>query len=404
MATATQIFICYRRSDTAAHAGRLYDALCADFGKDTIFLDIGGIEPGDDFANAIGARLASCAVLIAVIGKQWQAARLAEEDDFVRREIGGALARGIRVIPLLVNDATLPAADDLPTDVRAFVRRQMFEMTDRHWHDDYQQLAKSIRQELARHTKILGASPKRTMIGAASLLVMLAAVYLVSRDTRQTDTPVTVTRTAVTSADADRAVAYPTNQPKGVDISLLKGVDWSNPAFQDLSFVLVWASDENFPPLWREARKHHFIRVAEWAFDDHPLDAQANEFLKIAKPTREDLLVVGVYMDNDRSDPQLRSDLHRFLQKIESATGKKPFLFTTAKYWNEHMDDSFGTHPLLLQRMAGVPVVIPRGWSRVSLWLEVKSLPGMDDAFTFTFDGTIEELRALANPNRPRGQ
>jgi len=163
-------------------------------------------------------------------------------------------------------------------------------------------------------------------------------------------------------------------------------------------------SDENFPPLWREAREHHFIRVAEWAFNDHPHNAQADEFLQIAEPTPEDLLVVGVYMDNDRSDPQLRADLHRFLQKIESATGKKPFLYTTGRYWNAHMDDSFGTYPLLLQRVPGVPAVIPRGWSRVSMWLEVKSLPGIDDAFTFTFDGTLEELRALANPNLSRGR
>jgi len=34
------IFICYRRAETAANAGRLYDRLSERFGEDRVFMDI----------------------------------------------------------------------------------------------------------------------------------------------------------------------------------------------------------------------------------------------------------------------------------------------------------------------------------------------------------------------------
>jgi hypothetical protein len=40
--------------------------------------------------------------------------RLDDPDDFVRLELEAALARGIRVIPVLVDRAPLPRSDSLP--------------------------------------------------------------------------------------------------------------------------------------------------------------------------------------------------------------------------------------------------------------------------------------------------
>jgi hypothetical protein len=63
------IFICYRRDDTAGHAGRLYDYLSAHFGGEQIFIDIDVIEPGEDFVQAIESAVGSCEILLALIGR-----------------------------------------------------------------------------------------------------------------------------------------------------------------------------------------------------------------------------------------------------------------------------------------------------------------------------------------------
>lgn len=43
------IFITYRRDDTEGQAGRLFDDLVKQFGEDSVFMDVVGIEPGRDF-------------------------------------------------------------------------------------------------------------------------------------------------------------------------------------------------------------------------------------------------------------------------------------------------------------------------------------------------------------------
>src|ERR1700735_846066 len=94
------IFISYRRDDTEGEAGRLYDDLVRAYGNDSVFMDVAGIEPGLDFRKAIDANVASCGVLLAVIGPSWAsvtdsagARRLDNANDFVRLEIASALTR-----------------------------------------------------------------------------------------------------------------------------------------------------------------------------------------------------------------------------------------------------------------------------------------------------------------------
>jgi hypothetical protein len=105
-----QIFISYRREDSSASAGRVYDRLNGHFPSNRIFIDVDNIAPGVDFVKAIEKSVRSCDVLISVIGKHWLTStdedgkrRLENTDDFVRLEIATALKRGIRVIPVLVD-------------------------------------------------------------------------------------------------------------------------------------------------------------------------------------------------------------------------------------------------------------------------------------------------------------
>jgi TIR domain len=55
-----QIFISYRREDSAAAAGRVYDRLSESFPSNRIFIDVDNIAPGVDFVKAIEKSVGSC--------------------------------------------------------------------------------------------------------------------------------------------------------------------------------------------------------------------------------------------------------------------------------------------------------------------------------------------------------
>jgi formylglycine-generating enzyme required for sulfatase activity len=150
------IFICYRRDDSAGHAGRLYDTLTAHFGNEQVFMDIDLIEPGEDFVQVIEEAVGSCEILLALVGRRWLASRdeagrrLDNPNDFVRLEIATALARGVHVIPLLVQGAQMPRPRDLPEDLLPLARRHALELSDIRWRHDIKQLIGALEKALDR--------------------------------------------------------------------------------------------------------------------------------------------------------------------------------------------------------------------------------------------------------------
>jgi hypothetical protein len=123
---AGRVFISYRRNDTASAAGWLSDRLAGHLGRQQVFKDVDSIPLGDDAAEVIGAAVASCDALVVLVGRQWLTAagpdgtrRLADPNDFVRLEIESALARGVRVIPVLVDGAPMPQPGELPPSLAA---------------------------------------------------------------------------------------------------------------------------------------------------------------------------------------------------------------------------------------------------------------------------------------------
>ena len=132
---AGRIFISYRRQETAWPAGRLYDVLVEHFPAEQVFKDVENIEPGEDFVERITAAVGSCDVLLALIGPHWltitdenSQRRLDDPEDYVRIEIEAALKRKIRVIPILVDEAPMPGANQLPASLAALVRRNAVEI------------------------------------------------------------------------------------------------------------------------------------------------------------------------------------------------------------------------------------------------------------------------------------
>lgn len=150
---ATRLFINYRREDTEAVANRLHERLSIDFGEDNVFIDTDDLPAGIDFEAVLRSQIESCDVFLAIIGRGWAGAadahghkRLGSESDFVRKEIRAALARGIPVIPVLVEGAPLPTELELPADLLPLRRRMAVEVRSREFRQDAERLVLKIRE------------------------------------------------------------------------------------------------------------------------------------------------------------------------------------------------------------------------------------------------------------------
>ena len=184
-----RVFISYRREDTAYPASWLFDRLGARFGEDNVFKDVDSIDPGDDFVERITGAVGSCDVLLALIGEEWLTVadedgrrRIDNPDDFVRVEIEAALARNVRVVPVLVDGASMPEAADLPPSLAAFARRQALELSPNRFDFDTNRLLDALGGNTEEEEK--PPARRRTSIavltagGAAAALVALAAVVI----------------------------------------------------------------------------------------------------------------------------------------------------------------------------------------------------------------------------------
>ena len=146
-----KVFISYRRDDTLPYAGRLCDALMAEFGDDNVFMDIADISPGRDFAAVLEEAIAACDVMLVLMGRQWlsitgptEKRRLDDPDDFVRQEVSTALKRKIMVVPVLVQNIPVPRVGELPDDMANLVRHQACELSDTRWRHDVDRLISAI--------------------------------------------------------------------------------------------------------------------------------------------------------------------------------------------------------------------------------------------------------------------
>lgn len=177
------IFLSYRRADTSGYAGRLGESLARHFGHENVFRDVEGIAPGSDFTDALDAAVAHCEVLLVLIGDTWLlernvdgSRRLDDAQDYVRLEIETALRRGIPVLPVLLEGATMPSASELPKSIAALTRHQAIEISDARWDYDFRRLVQAI-------ATLTGAAPRsrrRLVLAAlaAGAIAVTAAAWL----------------------------------------------------------------------------------------------------------------------------------------------------------------------------------------------------------------------------------
>ena len=131
------VFISYRERDSKAWALSLRDHLVGAFGEEKIFLDKDTLKAGK-WKDQIEQALGDCNVVLVLIGRNWLDAkneqgeqRLMLESDVHRREIALALARlNVTVIPVLVDGASMPRAQDLPENIQGLIQQQSRAISD----------------------------------------------------------------------------------------------------------------------------------------------------------------------------------------------------------------------------------------------------------------------------------
>jgi TIR domain len=187
------IFISYRREDSAGYAGRLHESLERRIGEREVFRDVDALQPGQDFVDAIAARLRDCKACLVLVGREWRDAkdasgrlRLEQENDYVRLEIATALALpNVLVVPVLVEGMAMPAAEELPASIRGLSRRHATSLRDETWDADVDRLVKAL-PTANRQPRVWNATKSASLLKWALLAAAVLSVILLARGFRGT--------------------------------------------------------------------------------------------------------------------------------------------------------------------------------------------------------------------------
>jgi TIR domain len=167
-------------------AGRLTDRLDAHFGSGTVFVDVESISPGRDFAEVIETAVGSCDVVLAVIGSRWLSAvddrgrrRLDLPADLVVLEIGAGLARGVPVIPVLVDGASaISEGDKLPDSVAALALRQALRVDHESFPADVAKLITMLERLSPALARAVNGGRRRARLARTAIVATVLATIL----------------------------------------------------------------------------------------------------------------------------------------------------------------------------------------------------------------------------------
>jgi TIR domain len=172
MAATGKIFISYRREESRDISGRIYDWLTQRLPRGYVFKDVFAIGPGEDFMQKIEQTIQQSKAMLVVIGPRWLEGATSE-GAYALREVELGLKYGLKIIPLLVDNASMPARAALPESIRALADRNAWAVRgDPDFPDDMAKLSRP----LGVSSRSSGASglPVRFMVAAVSALVLIA--------------------------------------------------------------------------------------------------------------------------------------------------------------------------------------------------------------------------------------
>jgi CHASE2 domain/TIR domain len=150
---ASEFFISYRREQSAWPGRILCGELTKRFGESSVFMDTDSIDAGQQWPNQIENAIQRSSVVLVLIGPGWLDVRNAEGDrrlddpgDWVRLEIEAALAAPkVVVVPVLLDGAKVPDAQDLPESLRPLAERNAVALTPDGWGREIDEMVESLR-------------------------------------------------------------------------------------------------------------------------------------------------------------------------------------------------------------------------------------------------------------------
>jgi CHASE2 domain-containing sensor protein len=151
-AASAAFFISYRRDQSSWPARILRDELVRRFGEDQVFKDNDSIDAGQEWPERLDSAVRNASVVLVLIGPNWADARghdgelrLENPEDWVRLEVEAALDhQQAAVVPVLVDGASMPAADVLPESLRPLTEHQAVALSVERWSADLEALIDSI--------------------------------------------------------------------------------------------------------------------------------------------------------------------------------------------------------------------------------------------------------------------
>jgi hypothetical protein len=106
------LFFSYRRVDGSGTVKHIYERLKSRLPQWTFFYDHHVLAPGENLPERLRQEITSAEVVLCVIGRRWvellKERRTGGEIDHVREEVRLALGTGNKVIPLVVESASMP--------------------------------------------------------------------------------------------------------------------------------------------------------------------------------------------------------------------------------------------------------------------------------------------------------
>ncbi len=152
---AKKIFISYRREDTDASCGRLYDYLKQSIDKEALFKDVIDIKTGSNIEEEINYYLNKSDIFFIIIGRNFTKLksnngkkRIFEDEDWVRLEISTAISLKKKIFPILVDNAKMPKKSELPKDLQELTNINSIGLRHDYWENDISIMLNSIENKI----------------------------------------------------------------------------------------------------------------------------------------------------------------------------------------------------------------------------------------------------------------
>ncbi len=163
----------------------------------------------------------------------------------------------------------------------------------------------------------------------------------------------------------------------GIDVSSYSGeVDWAKVREEGHTFAFLKATegddlaDPSFAQQWPKIKEAGLIRGAYhfYVTEDDP-EKQASFFIKTVQLVSGDLApVVDIELIGKNTPAGLAERLKIFTTRLEEHYGVKPIIYTAPDFWDEHLGEGFGDHPLWVAEYETDQPRLPVGWSDWHLW------------------------------------